>query len=382
MPYISIVKLSNDKRENTLNFAYAKLMSSILEVPMKRRQISMVSQHLESEKASLNNANKNFEDILTQPGASEAIQRIIEKNNETLDEIDKAIRVQKGLRLDLEDSIEPTQAKLEQVSLMLEAAGNPILTNSTSIGTSRYHAYNAYSKNGLFEVDRMETDITALFEKHLGGTGAKLKKTIEATGNDVEIGTYTDLFTVVYSDVHLQKVSDFFEDFKDLVIEGKKQRFFDTIMATENPKSHYMVSGYNIDHTTDEEYVAGVAKLEAEAEVAFTINGKNDTDLLSLMMEEKLTLADIQESKNSYTVYEQTKPIFDNKNEKFKKWNDNPFGGTSGISKSESGYVAAALLSMQSFMEENPELEALADKVIDKIELADLSLSTQSELSM
>lgn len=388
MSYFTIIEESSDHRLNVLLTALAKAKHVMHSAPAEKRKVEMLKLTTSKQ---LEASNKMLSDITgSRDGLSamsqEAIDQAIIHTKHNIDSLKMTESLFDSQAAEIANTAELHEKALKEIEDTLHKQGATIQTLSTELSVTKYHGFNAFSKDGLLDLGALKKTVDEIAEKHFGDIEVHIIPNFEGEGGPVEINSYQKLFTIFYAPQDLEAVAGFFDEMKDVFFKGRAEALYREIMDSDNPEGHYYIrSSYERSDTDNfAEWLREYAEKEANHNVAYTIGG-GDSDCLESMLQGGKSFLD-KANERINNAYEYCPPQFKTDNETWHEWRNNSFGGRSGINKTREGYDDAYALSAKCWCEEHPELMVQADKLLEGIISREMTASQErdsaSELGM
>ncbi len=364
MSYFTIIQKNKDSRINTMLYALSQAHLDIQSLPK-----SIVE--LGSTKLTVSESIKANKALLSQLEGNEALLEFTD-----LSALEASISSLETLDSEIESRITELKSDSNKVQKVpkilmdrLHKLGEPIKNCTSQISTSQYHGYNAFSKDGLLDLASFDKVINKLKETHLKDTSVEIYKNPEISEPEsglVEINRYTNLYSVFFAEQDIESVSLFLDSLKDELVLGKEESFYQSIMSSRDPQTHYLIPECNFSGEDLSEYVRAMAKKEANNDVCYAFTGRNQSDFLKTMMDDGVSFSDIS-LKGGVSTYEVMMPHIECQDEDYVSWSDSPFSDSLGTNKSKDEYSNAALYTMSKFIEDNPELSASGKSLLNNL---------------
>ncbi|MGD1524568.1 hypothetical protein [Vibrio harveyi] len=369
MSYYTIIEESSDNRINVLLTALAKAKHFIHNAPSEMRNLkylqSKITQQIEDAQSILETLNGKSDGLSVM--SQSALEQSIVHTKHNIDSLRMTEELFGKQAQEVELSAAEHEKAMVEIMESLHQQGATIQTLSTELSVTKYHGSNAFSEDGLLDVDAIHETINELADKHFKDIEVHVIPGLQAKDGPMVIDSYSKLCTFFYAPQDLEVVAGFMDELKEVFVKGKAENLYRDIMKKETPEDHYLVSSSFKQSGSDnfEEWLREYVELDSRHDLAYTI-GSGDGDCLEDMNRNNKSFLE-KTAERFNNAFETCPPQFKNSNEKWHEWRDNPFGGRSGIDKTREGYDDAYALSALSWYEEHPELAKQADKLLEGV---------------
>lgn len=269
--------------------------------------------------------------------------------------------------------------------LFKEGAGLKEYAVSLSIGKyTKYHAFT--NEDHLVNIVQFREKLSEVFKKHdpegliTGYTSIRMDE-LDDKGFMLDRKYIENAVYFHFSEQSIPIVDAALSEFMDICIEKDYQA---RLKDKENMIGYDLAKMINDDPGYIQEWAEKNARSESEKNCQFYVNSFRSNTGLSLSREEG-----IPEHKftfNQRRLLDSLKPNhkehYPNNSPKYKEWSENAFGGNSGIDRTERGMEAARILSIESYISENPKEHALAYSYLKKLEKSLSKTKDDNNLSL
>lgn len=367
------IKINNDSHIATMQAAFALTEARIHNFPLAREEINKVIASKKEQLKTLKDSPEPTSQIM--PFFEKEMKELSEVMNSTakIEALESEIEKLDKITSRLSEDQALTEKTRESIKEKLFKAGSPINEYAVSVSISKYIRHHPFTNDeSRININQFREKLSSIFKKHDPKSTVVGYTTISPDGIDSE-GYYKDndfISDAIY--IHFPKESI---ELVDSAL-GEFVNFTVDHIAKEKMKNPSDLPGFELAEMLNKSkkdmnnWISRTALSEAESSMKFFVQSYNSNRGLSLSRDSESP--DLPPQVNSHPLISNVKPDykehFPTSNEKYKEWIESPFGGNSGIPKTHQGYDAARMLSITSYLDENPLMLEKAKDFIVKLE--------------
>lgn len=369
------LSISTDPNIANMQFAYAITESQLNQAPLLAQEIRRkINERLERLKFLDEQTTKL--DIDTKFFLTETVKfESISDNSKEIEKIKSDIEQLKELENEIKEKQSLTLECQENLKEKLHKVGFGLKEYAVSIDIGKFTKHHPFTDDEHnVNVGEFKSKLSEIFSKYNFGDNLSAHTTIsrsEVDENETLLRReyISDAVYFHFTKQLMDKVDEALSEFIDYCINETLEKRF------ENRKDDSSYSLYEMMHevttSTPEELDEKIKESfrgEIERDLAYSVSVFNQSRGITLSRESLTEESASNLNKMSNALKPDYKEHYPNSSAKYKEWSENSFGGNSGIDKTVRGFEAARLLSIDSFLSENPKEVAMAKSYLSKLE--------------
>lgn len=373
------IEKSGDVNKDALLYALASLTSQISE---KREDFKESRRLTKMAHYRIGDMQKHFQELkedkrsFTGPESSKQLDGIIanlEVQKEACD--DEIVKDQESVHNGIIAKLEHQKIAVEYGLERLGFIAKNRQCGLKFTGSNSYGLFSHGDDHSKVEVNQLATLVHEVAIKHF-----KIKDdNTEHESDELSIGIYANSDLIEYGnsiDVGFNfpaKMMDTFDAFAQDLAQTLKEETIKSARAYYNKHDFYGAKTNQSKEEAIEEFIAGDLDLPFTLKGALTnyfddlVNGKSIKEIM-----ENNGMAEFDTERNEQGYFANLGPHFaiegtTETGAEFKDWYNEAFGGSTGISKDDEGFRRMEVITARIFAEENPELKAKAERMVEVI---------------